>query len=288
MSLGHLLGNVYQQPVLIVKMTYTNATLGRDFLPPANAMPCGALYQRLVQFTSYYTSRPDDYDLVAMVWWQGYSDFAEPLLRQEYRRNLKELIEATRIIVPDIKLVIGELGGQGTMHASRDEQQFRINQRINVDSAHDKQHLRFASTHDSVNDSDVSVEFDKYSIYQGQPLAMLDIGAALAQQLLDLLKADFLDSNGGLVVDKDEREEFEAGLNRLQFVIMAVCATAVTLGTMVGIFMGSTPSSYALTSKGEGDNDEEDEQEMAEDQESNEDGELPINSATLSSSESKQ
>jgi hypothetical protein len=247
LALGHLLGNVYHQDVLILKLAYANATLGRDFYPPTLALSNtnaslvgGPLYQRLVRFVEIVSSQSQEYDIVGMVWWQGYQDFIETDLRHEYRHNLQQFFNAIRKDwnLPELKLVIGELGGQGTLNASVEEQQFRINQRIVVDSAHDKQHLRFASTHSFVNDSNIhSPSFEAYSVYHNQPLAMLKIGEAFAQQLLELLKSDLLDEfDNNAMAQTGDKEEYEAQVHRLQFIISAVCCMAVLFGSFIGVY----------------------------------------------------
>ncbi|GKY95890.1 hypothetical protein MPSEU_000549600 [Mayamaea pseudoterrestris] len=252
LGLGHLLGNVYQQDVLIVKLAYQNATLGIDFRAPTmmksqrnneSLISGGPLYQRLLRTIGYFSSQSREYEMIGMVWWHGYSDYMIPSLRLDYRRNLQQLV---RVIqqewkLTDLKVIIGEMGGQGTRNVSLEEQQFRIDQRIVVDSAHDKQHLRFVTTHCFVNDDDIIASNipDEYIVYHRQPLAMLEIGSAFAQQLLDLRKSDFLEFIDQAEDGKGDREAYQAQFNGLQVTITAVCCVAVVVGAWIGVYVGS-------------------------------------------------
>ncbi|MCA9246847.1 MAG: hypothetical protein KDA42_07015 [Planctomycetales bacterium] len=152
LGFGHVIGEFHDEPVLIIKASQGNRSLGWDFLPPGSqsfeydgftyagykesparwemgATPepinwyagkqyddCfGAVHQVLNDFDKefpHWTGR--DFEIAGFVWWQGHKDGGEPHASR-YEQNLVRLIRALRqeFDVPQAPFAIATIGFDG-------------------------------------------------------------------------------------------------------------------------------------------------------------------------------
>lgn len=124
LAIGHLLGDHFKEPVLLVKVAFGGNSLGGNFRPPSSGGKLGDKYPLVVKgLRDALTHLPEivegydeaqGYELAGFLWNQGLSD-ATPELADEYEANLVNLINDLRkeFETPDLKVVIGLTGNWG-------------------------------------------------------------------------------------------------------------------------------------------------------------------------------
>ena len=123
MQFGHLLGERFENQVLIIKTAWGGKDLCKDFRPPSSGGTVGPFYTDMIgtvkkvlgdvkaQFPGYAGG---GYELAGFVWWHGWNDFCSPKVgTPEYEANLTNLIRDVRhdLGVPKLPVVIGEFTG---------------------------------------------------------------------------------------------------------------------------------------------------------------------------------
>lgn len=129
LGFGHLVGDLYEQQVLIVKCAWGGKSLGNDFLPPSSGPyptpvadgDTGFYYQEVLRLVGEATANlasyfPDynaagGYEIAGICWHQGYSDRLKPLFSDAYEANLANFINDIRssengLGVPGLPFVI--------------------------------------------------------------------------------------------------------------------------------------------------------------------------------------
>ncbi|MEX0867666.1 MAG: sialate O-acetylesterase, partial [Pirellulales bacterium] len=152
MGFGHVLGTYHDEPVLIIKTSQGNRSLGWDFLPPGSERfehegyiyagykdsparwekgtepkpinwyagkqydDCfGAAHEVLDNFDTLFPQYKDQgYEIAGFGWWQGHKDGGEPHASR-YEQNLVHLIKTLRkeFKAPDAPFVIATIGFDG-------------------------------------------------------------------------------------------------------------------------------------------------------------------------------
>jgi len=123
-GIGFVLGERYDETVLLVKISFGGNNLARDFRPPSSGGTTGPRYETVVktvkdsvanlpEIVPGYTDERG-YEIAGMFWNQGESDMLEPLAG-EYEENLVNLIKDLRgdLDAPDMKAVIAVTGYEG-------------------------------------------------------------------------------------------------------------------------------------------------------------------------------
>ena len=124
LQFGHLLGDHFDEPVLLIKTAWGGKSLFKDFRPPSAGGETGEFYTRMMAEVNEALVRlPEDFPVLAerkyrisgFVWQQGWNDmFNEDALAQ-YEDNLVHLVNDVRAAWGQARLpvVIGELGNGG-------------------------------------------------------------------------------------------------------------------------------------------------------------------------------
>jgi len=123
MQFGHLLGDHYDNQVLIIKTAWGGRDLYKDFRPPGSGGTVGPFYTEMIDTvnkvlgdlkTLYPEYADNGYELAGFVWWHGWNDFCSPDKgTPEYERNLTNLIYDVRkdLKAPRLPVIIGEFTG---------------------------------------------------------------------------------------------------------------------------------------------------------------------------------
>jgi len=124
LGIGWVLGDRYEEPILLVKASFGATSLGGDFRPPSSGGQVGAKYlylvealrdaiQRLPAIVPGYT-KEQGYKIAGFFWNQGEHD-ANEKFAPEYETNLANLIKDLRkeFHAPDMKAVIAVTGYGG-------------------------------------------------------------------------------------------------------------------------------------------------------------------------------
>ena len=120
---GHVLGDAFENQVLLIKTAWGGKSLYKDFRPPSSGGDVGPYYTRMLAdiretLANLKTDFPNydgaGYELAGFVWYQGWNDGCEPKTAvPEYEKNLVNLIHDVRkdLNAPNLPVVIGELTG---------------------------------------------------------------------------------------------------------------------------------------------------------------------------------
>ena len=123
LQFGHVVGDRFDNQVLLIKTAWGGKSLFKDFRPPSSGGEVGPYYTKMLaeirealanlgaDFPAYHG---EGYELAGLVWYQGWNDGTNAKTAvPEYERNLVNLIKDVRreLNVPKLPVVIGELTG---------------------------------------------------------------------------------------------------------------------------------------------------------------------------------
>ncbi len=123
LQFGHVMGDRFENQVLLIKTAWGGKSLYADFRPPSSGGTVGPCYTKMLEeirtalanlkseFPGYDGS---GYELAGFVWYQGWNDGCDPQKAvPEYEQNLVNFIRDVRknLNAPQLPFVIGELTG---------------------------------------------------------------------------------------------------------------------------------------------------------------------------------
>jgi hypothetical protein len=123
LQFGHVVGDQFEEQVLLIKTAWGGKSLYKDFRPPSSGGEVGPYYTKMLAEVKEASSqlekdfpayRGQGYELAGFVWYQGWNDGVDPKNAvPEYEQNLTNLIKDVRAEwkTPQLPVVIGELTG---------------------------------------------------------------------------------------------------------------------------------------------------------------------------------
>jgi hypothetical protein len=148
LQFGHVVGDYFEEPVLLIKTAWGGKNLYTDFRPPSSGGEVGPYYKKMIEeiYAALADLKHDHYELAGFIWMQGWNDMCTRPAIPEYADNLVNLARDLRaeLNVPDLPFVVGELGnggpttGPGAMADFRKAQRegtARINNAVFVETA---------------------------------------------------------------------------------------------------------------------------------------------------------
>jgi hypothetical protein len=162
LGFGTVVGDRYEEPVLLIKTAWGGRSVYRDFRSPSAGLPANDVLEKMLAneqkrkkdatlddvkkpFGATYRAMLDEihktlgnlktdfpaladrpYELAGFVWFQGWNDMIDATATKEYTTNLAHLIRDVRKDLKSEKLpvVIGEMGVDGD-HASGNVKKFK-------------------------------------------------------------------------------------------------------------------------------------------------------------------
>ena len=124
LQFGHLMGDCFENQVLLIKLAWGGKSLAKDFRPPSSGGEVGPFYTEVVKQTKdvlagLKTHFPD-YDgggceLAGFGWHQGWNDRVNQAFNDEYEKNMANFIRDIRkdLGAKDLPFVIAETGMSG-------------------------------------------------------------------------------------------------------------------------------------------------------------------------------
>jgi hypothetical protein len=121
---GQVIGNAYEEPVLLIKLAWGGKSLAKDFRPPSSGGEVGPYYKEIVQRTKAVLGNlkkefPEfgdrGYEIAGFGWHQGWNDRVNQSFVDEYEKNLANFIRDIRkdLGVKKMPFVIAETGMTG-------------------------------------------------------------------------------------------------------------------------------------------------------------------------------
>lgn len=123
LQFGHVLGDHFENQVLLIKTAWGGKSLYQDFRPPSSGGQVGKYFtlmiaqvrEALANLKTEFPGGPGvGYELAGFVWYQGWNDGVSPEIGMvQYETNLVNLIRDVRreFNAPKLPVVIGELTG---------------------------------------------------------------------------------------------------------------------------------------------------------------------------------
>jgi len=195
LQLGHVIGDYFKEPVLLIKTAWGGKSLYQDFRPPSSGGKVGRFYKLMLKdihkaLNNMEKNFPDlagrEYEVAGFVWMQGWNDMCDTKAILEYDKNLINLVNDLRkeFKLPNLSVVIGELGNggpeaRGNMAAFRKAQKKGAEQIDNT---------VFVITHDFWRDPQQSPNVNHGHHWCGNAESYFLIGDALGKGMIRLLK----------------------------------------------------------------------------------------------------
>ena len=161
LQLGHVIGDLLDQPVLLIKTAWGGKSLYKDFRPPSSGGDVGPYYTRMIAdvrdaLANLKRDFPEfdgrEAELSGFVWYHGWNDGVDPKNAvPEYEQNLVNLIQDVRkeFQSPKLPVVIGEITGPW-VDAPGEWKTLRAAQRKAAERPEFQGTVLFVETHDFV------------------------------------------------------------------------------------------------------------------------------------------
>ena len=241
LGFGWKMGEALEQPVLIIKTAWGGKSLDRDFRPPSRKYPesieqhfenrkkknadytmkqCreeyGNFYRQMISHVRGVLQHPEKvvpgydaaagYDLVGLVWFQGFNDQFEPTSVEDYEDNMVAFMADVRkdLNAPELRFVIGAMGHGGANQkdkvkliadaqaaaADRDGANATVVRTANFwdVEAHDAFKKYWADKPNRDVEKWKTFGNDRPYHYLGSPKFFLEIGDAFADAMIELMR----------------------------------------------------------------------------------------------------
>lgn len=124
LGFGWVIGDAFQEPVLIIKLAWGGKSLAKDFRPPSSGGEVGPYYKEIVERTrallkdlkkEFPELGDRECELAGFGWHQGWNDRINQAFNDEYEKNLTNFIRDIRkdLDAPQLPFVIAETGMTG-------------------------------------------------------------------------------------------------------------------------------------------------------------------------------
>ena len=199
LQFGHIVGDYFEEPVLLIKTAWGGKSLYKDFRPPSSGGETGEFYKLMLKdihkaLDGMTDTFPDwkgrEYEISGFIWMQGWNDMCDTKAIPEYERNLINLIKDLReeFKRPELPVVIGELGNggpeaNGNMAAFREAQKRGASQIKNS---------LFVITHNFWRDPQQSPNISHGHHWCGNAESYFLIGDALGKAIIELIDIKLL------------------------------------------------------------------------------------------------
>ncbi|MEK6233121.1 MAG: sialate O-acetylesterase, partial [Planctomycetales bacterium] len=128
LGFGHVVGEAFGEPVLLIKIAWGGKSLAKDFRPPSSGGELGPYYQEMLKLTKQVMGDAETLfpqfkdrrlELVGFGWRQGWNDRVNQAFNDSYEENMANFIRDVRkdLGVPNLPFVIAETGMSG--HAEK-------------------------------------------------------------------------------------------------------------------------------------------------------------------------
>lgn len=124
LGFGHVVGDAFEEPVLLIKLAWGGKSLAKDFRPPSSGGEVGPYYKEIVERTrnvlgdlkkQFPNLEGRSHEIVGFGWHQGWNDRINQAYNDEYEKNMANFIRDIRkdLGVKNLPFVIAETGMSG-------------------------------------------------------------------------------------------------------------------------------------------------------------------------------
>lgn len=189
LQFGHVMGDYFDEPVLLIKTAWGGKSLYVDFRPPSAGGQVGSYYKQMIEEIHEALRDLDDapYELAGFVWMQGWNDMVNKSAIVEYADNLIHLANDVReaFDTPQLPFIVGELGNGGPTRKKGNMADFRKAQR---EGAERIENALFVETTSFARPKERSPNITHGHHWFGNAESYFLIGDALAKGVIDLFE----------------------------------------------------------------------------------------------------
>jgi hypothetical protein len=190
LQFGHVVGDHFDAPVLLIKTAWGGKSLQVDFRPPSAGGETGTYYRKMVEEVRDALKALDGtpHELVGFIWMQGWNDMCSKEATAEYEKNLVAFAKDVRkeFDSPKLPFVVGELGNGGSAKPGSGMEKFREAQRKGTEAI---PHAIFVPTAAFARPAELSPNVSHGHHWCGNAESYFLVGDALGKGALELLKA---------------------------------------------------------------------------------------------------
>ena len=198
LQFGHVMGDYFENQVLLIKLAWGGKSLAKDFRPPSSGGEVGPFYTEVVKQTkevlaNLKTNFPDydgrGYELAGFGWHQGWNDGCSPVQAAEYEKNMANFIRDIRkdLDAKDLPFVIAN-SGFGGREQKIDRRLQVINAQIAVAGYEEfKKTVACVETRDFFRPPELSPTRQGYH-WNGNAETYFLIGDGMGKAMVDILK----------------------------------------------------------------------------------------------------
>lgn len=188
LGFGFVMGDYFEEPVLLIKTAWGGKSLFVDFRPPSSGGQTGPFYTKMVEEVRAALAALGDrpYEIAGFVWQQGWNDMCTKGAIPEYAQNLVNLVADLRkeFKLPDMPVVVGELGNGGPVKGG-DMFEFR---KAQEEGTRQIRNAIFIKTTDFARPPELSPNTGHGHHWFGNAESYFLIGEALGQGMRSLLE----------------------------------------------------------------------------------------------------
>lgn len=189
LQFGHVIGDFFEEPVLLIKTAWGGKSLYVDFRPPSSGGQLGSFYTQMIEEIRAALEDLDDttYELSGFVWMQGWNDMVTKPAIPEYADNLVNLAKDVRkeFNTPNLPFIVGELGNGGPTKSDGNMAYFRKAQREGTARI---ENAVFVETTAFARPKELSPNITHGHHWFGNAESYFLIGDALARAAIELIK----------------------------------------------------------------------------------------------------
>eukprot|EP00913_Durusdinium_trenchii_P028498 g26726.t1 len=210
LGFGHVVGDAFDEPVLLIKLAWGGKSLAADFRPPSSGGKVGPYYRLLLKLTRetlrdapklfpQYAGRT--FELVGLAWHQGWNDRVNQKFNDQYEKNLANFIRDIRkdLGVPKLPFVIAETGMSG--HQEKHPRAVSLMKAQAAVAKHDEfqGNVAFVGTKDFFRPRNVSPSGQAYHWNSNAETYTL-IGEAMGKAVVALIRKPAKSSGGAFSI----------------------------------------------------------------------------------------
>jgi hypothetical protein len=191
LQFGHVIGDYFDEPVLLIKTAWGGKSLCVDFRPPSSGGETGPFYTQMIQEVRGALAELGDskFEVCGFVWMQGWNDMISKEATAEYAENLVNLARGIRAEFksPNLPIVIGELGNGGPAKEGSGMDTFRKVQKAGAEKI---PNALFVPTADFARPAELSPNRSHGHHWFGNAESYFLVGDALGEAMKQLLTAE--------------------------------------------------------------------------------------------------
>lgn len=195
---GHIVGDHYEDPVLLIKLAWGGKSVAVDFRPPSAGGETGEYYKLVLKHTKevlgdlkkhYPAYDGKGYELLGIGWHQGWNDRVNQAHNDAYEENLSHFIKDIRrdLGAKDLPFVIAETGMSGHKEKHPRAVSLMKHQAAVAKRPEFKGTVSFVGTRDFFRPKEESPSGQAYHWNTNAETYFL-IGDAMAKSMIGLLK----------------------------------------------------------------------------------------------------